>query len=222
MAKFPVYNLAGEKVEEIALSSKVFGLEKNDALLHQVFVAMQANQRNPIAHAKNRAERSGTGKKPFAQKGTGTARQGSSRSPINRKGGVVFGPNKNRNFSKDLNKKMKSKATLLALSGKAMSNDLVILADYDLAEKKTKEFAKAFANIKIAGTKLVLFSEAEKELRRFCRNIARTEVSMAKDLNVLDVLNHKKLVLSKDTVKFLEEKFDPKPSKKDDGAGKKK
>lgn len=213
MAKFPVYNLQGEKAGEMELSPKVFGLEKNDALLHQVFVAMQANQRSPIAHAKNRAERSGTGKKPFRQKGTGSARQGSSRSPINRKGGVVFGPTKNRNFSKDLNKKMKSKATLLALSGKAKSEDLIILADYNLAEKKTKEFAKAFDKLKIKGTKLVLFSEAEKELRQFCRNIAKAEVSLAKDLNVLDILNSKKLILSKDSVKFLEEKFDAKNKK---------
>jgi large subunit ribosomal protein L4 len=207
MAKFPVYNLSGEKVEEMELSAKVFGLEKNDALLHQVFVAMQANQRNPIAHAKNRAERAGSGKKPHPQKGTGTARQGQARSPINRKGGVVFGPKKDRNFKKDLNKKMKTKATLLALSGKAGNDDLVILADYNLAEKKTKEFAKAFDKLKIKGSKLVLFSEKEQELRQFCRNIARAEVCMVKDLNVLDILNTKKLILSKESVKFLEGKF---------------
>lgn len=210
MAKFPVYNLQGEKVEEVELSPKVFGLEKNDALLHQVFVAMQANQRNPIAHAKNRAERAGSGKKPHPQKGTGTARQGQVRSPINRKGGVVFGPKKDRNFSKDLNKKMKIKATLLALSAKAASGDLIVLADYAIAEKKTKEFAKAFDKLKIKGSKLVLFSDDEKDLRQFCRNISRAEISMTKDLNVLEMLNNKKLVLSKDSVKFLENKFDKK------------
>ena len=121
MAKYPVHNLAGEKAGEVELSDAVFGLKRNDALLHQVFVALAANQRSPIAHAKNRAERAGTGKKPFRQKGTGSARQGSSRSPLNRKGGVVFGPSKERNFKKDLNKKMKRKATALALSGKVES-----------------------------------------------------------------------------------------------------
>jgi large subunit ribosomal protein L4 len=221
MEKFPVYNLKGEKVEELELSPKVFGLENNDALLHQVFVAMEANQRNPIAHAKDRSERSGTGKKPHPQKGTGTARQGSSRSPLNRKGGVTFGPTKDRNFKKDVNKKMKQKATLLALSGKAKSNDIVIFSDFNLAEKKTKEFAKAFDALKIKGSKIVLFSEGENDLRKFCRNIHRVEASLAKDLSVSDLLKNKKLILSKDSIKFLEDKFDHKSSDKDDVAGKK-
>lgn len=207
MSKVSVYNLKGDKVEDIELSKDVFGLPENDALVHQAYVAISSNQREAIAHAKDRSERAGSGKKPWKQKGTGNARTGSVRNPIWRKGGVTFGPTKDRNFKKDINKKMKVKAVKTVLSGKARSKSLIVLDKLDLAEKKTKEFAKGLKNLKANGSSLIGFSDKEKDYYLFCRNIEKVDGVPTRNLNVFDMLNHKNLILTKDSVKYLEEKF---------------
>src|SRR3989339_2196997 len=116
--KIEVYNLAGKKIEDIEASDAVFGLPGNDELLHQVYVAISANQRQVLAHTKTRGERAGSGKKPWRQKGTGRARVGSVRTPVWKKGGVVFGPRKDRNFSQKINQKMKAQAIRMVLAEK--------------------------------------------------------------------------------------------------------
>jgi len=207
MIKVAVYNSEGKKIEDIELSSEVFGLKKNDELLHQAYVAISSNQRQVLAHAKDRGERAGSGKKPWKQKGTGNARVGSVRTPVWRGGGVVFGPTKDRNFKKEINKKMMKKAILLALSAKARSEEIIILDKMEIAEKKTKKFAEIFNNLKIKGSALIGFSINEKDLRLYSRNLKKTDNTMTSDLNVFDMMNHKNLVLSKESIKYLEEKY---------------
>ena len=207
MIKIPVYNLKGEKVKEIELSDKVFGEKRNDALLHQVFVSQYANRRTVLAHTKDRAQRAGSGKKPWRQKGTGRARVGSVRTPVWRKGGIVFGPTKDRNFKKDVPKKMGQKALAVALSGKARDNELFLLDSLVMKEAKSKVMSGAIKNLKIKGSLLIGFSEKEKDAKRASRNLPKTLNADAKSLNVFDVLNHKYLLMSEDGVKILERKY---------------
>jgi large subunit ribosomal protein L4 len=207
MAKVSVYNLLGKKVEDISLSDDVFAVPKNDVLLHQVYVAQFANKRTVIAHTKNRGERKGTGKKPWRQKGTGNARVGSRRTPVWRGGGVVFGPTKDRNFKKKINKKMNQKALKIALSEKVRSKNLIIVNEMKLKEKKTKEFAKALINLKIKGSALIGLDSHEKDSYLYSRNIPKVNPIPTSNLNVFDILNNKYLVLSKESIKFLENKY---------------
>jgi large subunit ribosomal protein L4 len=207
MIKVAVYNLGGMKVEDMKLSDNVFSVSKNDILLHQVYVSQFANKRTVIAHTKNRGERKGTGKKPWRQKGTGNARVGSRRTPVWRKGGVVFGPTKDRNFKKKINKKMNQKAILIALSEKMRSKNLVVVDEIKLKERKTKEFAQALTNLKIKGSALVGLAGKEKDLYLYSRNIPKVSPIPTGNLNVFDILNNKYLILSKESIKFLENKY---------------
>jgi len=204
--KISVHNLEGKKVEDIELDESIFGLPKNDDLLHQVYVAIAGNRRFTIAHTKDVSERAGSGKKPWKQKGTGNARVGQKRNPIWRKGGVAFGPTKDKNFSKDINKKMKQKAVLIALSEKLRSKSLVIVDSLEVKNKKTKDFAGGLKKLKIEGKALIGFDEKEKDLRMYCRNIENVTNVFTKNLNVLDLLNNKILILSKESVKYIEDK----------------
>jgi large subunit ribosomal protein L4 len=207
MAKVTVYNLKGEETSQLELSDKVFGLEKNDDLIHQVFVAISANARQALAHTKTRGERAGSGIKPWKQKGTGRARVGSVRTPVWRKGGVVFGPRNVRNYDKKVNKKMNSQAIAMVLSAKLKDKELVVVDSFDLAEKKTKIMAKALNDLKISGRTLIAFSKGEKDLRVVSRNIEKTSNIIADQLNVADMLNNKYLIMSKESVKMLEGKY---------------
>ncbi|MFA6193990.1 MAG: 50S ribosomal protein L4 [Parcubacteria group bacterium] len=210
MIKFPVYNLKGEKVKEIELSEKVFGAKRNDALLHQVFVSQYANRRQVLAHTKDRAERAGSGIKPWKQKGTGRARVGSVRSPIWRKGGIVFGPTKDRNFKKDVPKKMGQKALAVVLSSKVRDKEIFLIEDLAMKEAKTKLMSAAIKNLEMKGSILIGFSEKEKGAKRASRNLPKVLNVDAKSLNVFDILNHKNLVLSEEGVKILEKKYESK------------
>jgi large subunit ribosomal protein L4 len=210
MIKFPVYNLKGEKVKDIELSEKVFGAKRNDALLHQVFVSQYANRRQVLAHTKDRAERAGSGIKPWKQKGTGRARVGSVRSPIWRKGGVTFGPTKDRNFKKDVPKKMGQKALAVVLSSKVADKELFLVDSLEMKEAKTKKMHEAIKNLKLKGSILIGFSEKEKGSKLASHNLPKVLNVDAKSLNVFDVLNHKNLVLSEEGVKILEKKYESK------------
>lgn len=207
MAKITIQNLKGEKVGELDLLDEVFGLPANDKLVHQVFVSMSGNRRMVIAHAKDRGERAGSGKKPWKQKGTGRARSGSVRSPIWRKGGVTFGPTKDRNFKTKINKKMNQKAIALTLSGKVASKSLIVLDELKLAEKKTKQAAGGLKKLGLSGSILIGFSEKEQDFRLCFRNIQGVESIPVDGLNVYDMLSRKNLILSKDAVKYLEKKY---------------
>lgn len=214
MPKIKVKNLEGEEVEDMQLSNDVFGLEVKDELLHRVFVAAYANRRAVIAHTKNRAERAGSGIKPWKQKGTGRARVGSVRSPIWRKGGIVFGPRSDRNFSRKVNKKENRIAIKMALSGKLAGGQMTVVERLTLDENKTKKMADALKKLGIRGKTLIASLSSEKGIEMVSRNISEVRNIPADNLNVFDILNNKNLVLSKGGIKMLEEKYAKKEKKK--------
>ncbi len=205
--KVKVYNLEGKELEEMEISEDVFGVKANDELVQQAFVSIQSNQRQVLAHTKNRGERAGSGIKPWKQKGTGRARVGSVRTPTWRKGGVAFGPRNDRNFKKKINKKMNTQAIKLVLSGKFKDNEIKIVDKIEFKEGKTKEVAKSLKNLGITARILMAFSVAEKDARLASRNIPKAENIMTSQLNIVDMLNNKYLLMSKDSVKYLEEKY---------------
>lgn len=207
MATIAIHNQEGKKIEDLTISDAVFAVPANDELLHQVFMVIAGNQRSPIAHTKDKSEVAGSGKKPFKQKGTGSARQGQKRNPVMKGGGVAFGPTNERNFKRDLNKKMKQKAVKIAISEKLRSGTLIAIDSLTVAEAKTKEFVKILKNLEISGKVLVSLSQQEKKTSLISRNVVDTLSIETKDLNVMDLLNNKYLLLSKDSIAFLEEKF---------------
>lgn len=209
MAVIKIYNLEGKEIEELNVSDSVFGLPKNDDLVHQVAVAMDANKRQVLADTKTRGERAGSGIKPWKQKGTGRARVGSRRTPLWKKGGVVFGPSSDRNFKQKINKKMNQKAIATVLSGKLKDKEIFVIDKLAFSEKKTKEAVSMLNNLKIRGKTLMAFSDNEKELRLISRNIAKVENILTGQLNVSDMLKNKNLIMSKESVKYLEEKYKP-------------
>ncbi len=207
MATIAIHNQEGKKIEDLSVNDSVFGAAANNELLHQVFMVIAGNQRNPIAHTKDKSEVAGSGKKPFKQKGTGSARQGQKRNPVMRGGGVAFGPTNERNFKRDLNKKMKQKAVVIAISEKLRAGTLIALDSLVVANAKTKSFDQILKNLKIKGKVLVSFSDEEKKTAMISRNIENVNNIETKDLNVMDLLNNKFVLLSKASIAFLEEKF---------------
>lgn len=208
MLKLPVKNLVGKDIESLELPEALFGIPKNDTLVHQVYVVLSGNLRSPIAHTKDRGERAGTGKKPWKQKGTGRARAGSVRSPLWRKGGVTFGPTKDRNFVRQIPTKMRQKATLVALSEKVRTGKLIVVDTLALAEVKTKLFAGALSALGIAPRRVVVSTTlTEKPMTLAMRNIPKTTVANNLDLNVRDLVDHEYVLLSKAGVAELEKRF---------------
>ena len=207
MAKAKVFNVKGEKVKEIDLADAVFSLKRNDDLIHQVFVALSANERQVLAHTKTRGERAGSGIKPWKQKGTGRARVGSVRTPVWRKGGVVFGPRKDRNFKQKINKKSNDRAIAMTLSGKLKDEEIIIIDKLENKSGKTKEMAKMIKNLKLSGKILMAFENEEKKQIVSTRNIENVKNIFTDQLNVLDMLNNKYLLLSEESIKKLEEKY---------------
>lgn len=205
MSQVNVYNFKGETVDTMDVSDAVFAVPSNDSLIHQVYVAIVNNQRLPYAHAKDRSERSGSGRKLWKQKGTGRARVGSVRSPLWRKGGVTFGPTKDRNFSQKTTKKMRRKAVTIALSEKLRAGKLVVVDSFDFAEKKTKLFAAGIATLPVSGKSLLvgLVSE-ERPFIRMMRNVERVYGTAVDTINVEDLLNREYLLLTREGVRQLE------------------
>ncbi len=211
--KVKVYNQKGEEVGTTVLPKEVFEREINPDLIHQVVVCMMANQRHPWAHTKDRGEVSGGGKKPWRQKGTGRARHGSIRSPIWVGGGVAHGPRKEKKYKKRIPKRMKRQALLLVLSGKVKDNELVVLDKLEIDTPKTKKMAEIIKNLKekakIIEKKSLLIAIPKKDdnIIRSAYNIPRVEVMEARNLNVLELLKYKYLVLPKDSIKVIKETF---------------
>lgn len=200
-----VYNQTGEKISQIELSEKVFGIKPKPELIHQVVVAMQANLRRPYAHTKTRGEVRGGGKKPWRQKGTGRARAGSIRSPLWRGGGIIFGPRKERVYKKKINKKVKRLALKMALSDKLTSKRIIVLESLKLKEQKTKlleEILNTFS-LKNKKTYLVLEKKDQKILLS-ARNIPYLKTTIASNLNLLDLLKNKYLLTTKKAIREIE------------------
>lgn len=211
MLKTPLYTAKGEKKGDIELPESVFGVPSNDTLLHQVYVAVAANLRNPIAHTKDRGDRAGSGKKPWKQKGTGRARAGAVRSPLWRKGGVTFGPTNDRNFSKDTNRKMRQKALRVALSEKFRAEKLRVVDAFVFETKKTKEFASLLDTLGVRPGKALLgFSGSDRDVERMSRNIDRTTNILSANMSAYDLLNHEYLVVTRETVEMLAARFSEK------------
>jgi len=207
MNKISVYNLEGEKLEDMEVSDAIFNIDDNQDLLHQVYTTLSGNRRVATAHTKDRSERAGSGKKPWKQKGTGRARTGSVRNPIWRKGGVIFGPRNDRNFSGKINLKMKQKALKVALSNKVREEKLIIVDTLNLSEKKTRQFNNFLEAIKVSGTVLAGYTEKEKDNRMVSRNIGTVENCLTRDMNVYSLLNNQYVLMSKDSIQELEAKF---------------
>jgi len=210
-----VYNQLGEKVGTTRLSAELFGVEPKSEIIHQVVVAILANLRRPWAHTKTRGEVSGGGRKPWRQKGTGRARAGSIRSPLWRGGGVVFGPRKERNYKKKINKKIKRQALLMALSDKALNQKIIVLEDLKLTTNKTKEFQKIINQLPIQNRKTVfLHPNDDSSLVRAAKNIANLKALSIKNLNLIDLLKFEYLLLTRSTLKEIEKQFTNKLVKK--------
>lgn len=211
--KYPVYNQQGEEVGTVLLPKGIFEVEANDDLIHQIATTQSANRRRVIANTKDRSEVSGGGKKPWRQKGTGRARHGSTRSPLWRKGGVTFGPLKERNFTRTVPKKMKKKALFMILSAKASEKLIVVLDELKAEKPKTKEINNLFKTLKSKidnfknGSALMILPQADKNLFLSARNIDNLTITEAKNINVLDLLSVKYLIMPKQSIKAIEETF---------------
>lgn len=203
--KVEVYNQAGEKTEgNVILPKEMFGLKINPNLVHQVVVAQMANRRQGTAHAKDRSEVRGGGRKPWRQKGTGRARHGSIRSPLWKGGGVTFGPTKEKIHQKRILKNARRKALLMVLSGKAQNNLLIVLDKLALENPKTKQIASLFAKLPLKGGSAVLaLPFMDKSLILAIRNIPGKVTIQAKDLNCLDLLSYKYLIMPKESISVL-------------------
>ena len=205
MANVSVYNIEGKEVGSIELNDAVFGVEVNEHLVHMAVVNQLANNRQGTQSAKTRSEVSGGGRKPWRQKGTGHARQGSTRSPQWTGGGVVFAP-KPRDYSFKMNKKEKRIALLSALSSKVADNKIVVLDAFNLDEVKTKKFAEVMSNLKVDKALLVIEGE-NKNVVLSGRNIPTVKVSATNEINTYDVLKYETLVVTKAAVEKLEEVY---------------
>lgn len=206
MPKVNVYNILGEQVGEIELSDNVFGVEIHHDALHQVVKNHLANLRQGTQSAKTRAEVRGGGRKPWRQKGTGRARQGSIRSPQWTGGGIVFAP-KPRDYSYRVPKKVKRLAMKSALSSKVLNNEIIVLDELNLSEPKTKEMAKILANIKASKKALIVMDEKNLNVFKSARNIPNVETTLVNTLNVYDILKFDSFIITKDAVKKVEEVF---------------
>ena len=205
MANVSVYNIEGKEVGSIELNDAVFGVEINEHLVHMAVVNQLANNRQGTQSAKTRSEVSGGGRKPWRQKGTGHARQGSTRAPQWTGGGIVFAP-KPRDYSFKMNKKEKKIALLSALTSKVADNKIVILDEFKLDEIKTKKFAEVMNNLKVSKALVVLEGE-NKNVVLSGRNIPTVKVSATNEINTYDVLKYDTLVVTKAAVEKLQEVY---------------
>ena len=216
MPKVDVYNMQGKKVSDVELNEAVFGIEPNETIVHSVLVNYLANQRQGTQSTKTRAEVRGGGKKPWRQKGTGRARQGSIRAPQWIKGGIALGP-KPRSYSYRINKKEKQLAIRSLLSAKVLDNELTVVDKLEVEEAKTKVMAKALTDLKVEGKALtsskvegktlIILADKNENVYLSSRNIEGVKTIELNTINVFDLLNCNKLVLPLDTVKKLEEVY---------------
>ena len=220
MPKIDVYNMQGKKVSDIELNDNVegkkvssvdlkeeiFGIEPNEAVVHSVLVNYLANQRQGTQSTKTRAEVRGGGRKPWRQKGTGRARQGSIRAPQWIKGGIALGP-KPRDYSYKINKKERQLAIKSVLSSKILENNIVVVDKLDLKEIKTKNMVKTLENLNVEGKTLIVLPEKNLNVQASARNIDGVKTTLTNTINVYDLLKYMTLILTVDSVKNLEEVY---------------
>ena len=206
MPSIDVYNIEGKKVKSLDLKEEIFGIEPNEAVVHSVLVNYLANQRQGTQSTKTRAEVRGGGRKPWRQKGTGRARQGSIRAPQWIKGGIALGP-KPRSYKYRVNKKEKRLAIRSLLSSKVLENNLVVVDKFELKEIKTKTMATAMKNLKVEGKALIVLPANNEMVQKSARNLADVRTSSVSTINVYDLLKYNKLVVTVDTIKKLEEVY---------------
>ncbi len=202
--QIPVYSLAGEVVEHIEISDNVFAVPFNEAVVHQAVVRQQANARQGTASTKTRSEVSGSTRKIYRQKHTGRSRAGSIRSPLRRKGGIVFGP-KPRSYEQDMPKKMRRLALRCALSAKVRDGELIVLEQLKLDKPRTREMVQALAALGVDSTSLIVTAEPEGNVIKSTANIPGTKTMLASLLNVVDILAYKRLLMTKEAVRKAEE-----------------
>ncbi len=206
MPSIDVYNIEGKKVSTVDLKEEIFGIEPNEAIVHTALVNYLANQRQGTQSTKTRAEVRGGGRKPWRQKGTGRARQGSIRAPQWIKGGIALGP-KPRSYKYRINKKEKQLAIKSLLSSKVLENDLVVVDKFDFKEIKTKQMVNAMKNLKVEGKTFIVLPTSDEKVQKSARNIENVKTGSINTINVYDLLKYKKLVLTVDTIKKLEEVY---------------
>ncbi len=206
MANVSVYNMEGKEVGTIDLNDAIFGVEVNEHLVHMAVLQQLADKRQGTQKAKTRSEVSGGGRKPWRQKGTGHARQGSIRAPQWKGGGVVFAPVP-RDYSFKMNKKEKRAALKSALTDKAQAGNLIVVDELKFDEIKTKKFAEVMNNLKATRKALVVLADNDKNVVLSARNLAEANTTLTNTLNVYDIVNARTLVLTKDAVAKIEEVY---------------
>lgn len=206
MAKLAVLDKTGKKVSDIELKDEIFAIESNKSAMHLVVVNYLANQRQGTQSTLTRSEVSGGGKKPWKQKGTGRARQGSTRAPQWTHGGIALGP-KPRDYGFDVNKKVRRLAMKSALSSKVAADEMIVVDDFSMDAIKTKEMANILSAVKAGKKTLIVLPEKNDVLYKSARNIEGTNVSLVNTLNVYDILNCNTIVVLKDAVAKIEEVY---------------
>ena len=206
MPKVDVYDIKGKKVSDVELAENIFGIEPNEAIVHSVLVNYLANQRQGTQSTKTRAEVRGGGRKPWRQKGTGRARQGSIRAPQWVKGGIALGP-KPRSYKYTVNKKERRLAIKSLLSSKVLENELTVVDKLELNEIKTKTMVKALADLKVEGKTLIVLADKNENVLMSSRNIEGVKTILLNNINVFDLLKYNNLVLPLETVKKIEEVY---------------
>jgi len=206
MPKINVYDMNGKVVGDIELADGIFGITPNKAVMHELVKNHLANMRQGTQSTKTRAEVSGGGAKPWRQKGTGRARQGSTRSPQWVHGGIAFGP-KPRTYTYSVNKKIRRLALKSALSSKVLSEDVIVVENLNMTEIKTKDFAKFLNAVNAPEKALVVTPELNQNVYKSARNIPGVKTTMSNLINVYDILNCKKLVIDKDAVLRIQEVY---------------
>lgn len=204
MPKVTVYNQAGSQVGEIELNDSVFGIEPNKHVMSEVIISLRASQRQGTAKVKNRSEVRGGGRKPWRQKGTGRARQGSIRAPQWRGGGTVFGPVP-RSYAYKLPKKVRRLALKSALSTKVQENNILILDQLTFEAPKTKEFVSVLKNLSVDTKALIVTGDINENAVLSARNIPGVKVVSSNAVNVLDIIGHEKLIMTEDAARKVEE-----------------
>ena len=205
MPKTALLSLKGEKIKDIKLDDSVWKITPNDQVVYESIVLMRAALRQGSHSVKNRGEVAGGGRKPCRQKGTGNARQGSIRAPHFVGGGVVFGPNPNRNYTKKMNKKERRLALKSALTYKANDKDVIVVDKFETESLKTKDMLKTLEGLKATGKVLIVTTELTENLILATRNIGNVKLVLANELNTYDVLYCDKLIITEDAVKYVEE-----------------
>lgn len=207
MAEVNIYNQQGKQTDTLDLEGDIFSVDIEEAVVHEVFTTLRANQREAWAHSKNRSEKSGGGSKPWQQKGTGRARHGSIRSPLWTNGGVTFGPRNEKNQKKDINQNKKRLAVKMCLTDKIKGGLMYVVEEID-SSGKTKEMAELKNNLlDEQRPTLFLLEENDPDIRRASRNLPDVDLQLAKDANVVDFLNNKYVVTTKKGMDKLKQRF---------------